>query len=93
MEVAPQRIACKNPLNAETTCLQVRERRFDAQGLAVLPHGEWRPLFEAIDGYTHRAGERTVLRLKRFQRGAVAPGTQDTVYVLDLVVETETVKP
>lgn len=93
MEVAAQRIACKNPLNDETMCLQVRERRFDAQGLAVLPHGEWRPLFEAIDGYAHRAGERTVLRLKQFQRGAVAAGTPDRVYVLDLVVETETVKP
>jgi uncharacterized lipoprotein NlpE involved in copper resistance/heat shock protein HslJ len=93
LEVNAQRVACQNPLNGQATCLQVRERRFDAQGLVVLPHGEWRPLFEAIDGYTHQPGVRNVLRLKQFQRGAVAAGTPASVYVLDLVVESETVKP
>ena len=93
LEVNAQRVACQNPQNGQTSCLQVRERRFDAQGLVVLPHGEWRPLFEAIDGYTHQPGVRNVLRLKQFQRGAVAAGTPARVYVLDLVVESETVKP
>lgn len=92
LEVTAQRVACQNSLNARTTCLQVRERRFDAQGLAVLPHGEWRSLFESIDGYTHRPGARSVLRLKQFQRGTVAPGMPARIYVLDLAVETETVK-
>ena len=93
LEVNAQRVACQNPLNGQATCLQVRERRFDAQGLVVLPHGDWRPLFETIDGYTHQPGVRNVLRLKQFQRGAVAAGTPARVYVLDLVVESETVKP
>ena len=85
MEVAAQRVACQNPLNGETLCLQVRDRQYDAQGLVVGPPGAWRPLYESIENYQHTAGVRNVLRIKRFQRGA-AP-----VYVLDLVVESETV--
>jgi uncharacterized lipoprotein NlpE involved in copper resistance/heat shock protein HslJ len=93
MEVNAQQVACQNPPSGQTSCLQVRERRFDAQGLVVLPHGEWRPLLEVIEGFTHKPGERTVLRLKQFQRTAVAAGAPARIYVLDLVVETETVKP
>ena len=93
MEVAAQRVACKNPLNGETLCLQVRERRFDEKGLVVGVPGEWRPLYESIEGYQHTPGVSNVLRLKKFQRPATQTGTPATVYVLDLVVESATVKP
>lgn len=92
LEVAAQRVACTNPLNAAaTTCLQVRDRVFDAQGLVVLPHGPWRPFYENIEGYTHQPGVRNVLRVNRYQRPAAPAGTSAAVYVLDLVVESETV--
>jgi uncharacterized lipoprotein NlpE involved in copper resistance len=91
LEVAAQPMACTNPLTAATTCLQVRDRVFDAQGLAVLPHGAWRPLYEAVDGFTHKPGVRNVLRVKRFQRSPVPAGGSPLVYVLDLVVESEVV--
>ena len=93
MEVAAQRVACKNPLNGETFCMQVRERNFDEKGLLVGVPGEWRPLYESIEGYQHTPGVRNVLRLKKFQRPALQTGTPATVYVLDLVVESATVKP
>ncbi len=91
LEVAPQPVACNKPPLGNTTCPQVRERRFDAQGLVVLPHGEWRPLYEPIEGFTPRAGERNVLRIKRFLRSAPPADASTNVYVLDLVVESETV--
>lgn len=87
LEVAAQRVACTNPVNAAvTSCLQVRDRAFDAQGLVVLPHGPWRPFYDSIEGYTHQPGVRNVLRINRYQRSAAS-----AVYVLDLVVESETV--
>lgn len=86
LEVAAQPVACSNPLTGATSCLSVRDRVFDAQGLAVGAPGAWRPLYEAIEGYTHEPGVRNVLRLKRFERAGGGP-----VYVLDLVVESETV--
>jgi hypothetical protein len=54
--------------------------------------GAWQPFAETIEGYTHQPGVRNVLRLKRFDR-APAGGGASFFYVLDLVVESETVKP
>jgi len=93
MEVAAQRVACTNPLNGETLCLQVRDRQFDEQGLTVGTPGAWRPLYETIEGYKHTPGVKNVVRLKRFQRTSAPAGASSTVYVLDLVVQSETVKP
>jgi heat shock protein HslJ len=93
LEVAPQRVACANPLTGATSCLQVRERHYDERGLRVGTPGEWQPLYEPIDGFVHIEGERKVLRLKRFQRSAAPTGGSATVYVLDMVVEAELVKP
>ena len=93
MEVAAQRVSCKNPLNGETFCLQVRERNFDEKGLLVGVPGEWRPLYESIEGYQHTPGVRNVLRLKKFQRPASQARASTSVYVLDLIVESATVKP
>jgi heat shock protein HslJ len=90
LEVAAQTVACKNPLDGATACLQVRERRYDAQGLVVGTPGAWQPFYEPIEGYTHQAGVRNVLRLKRFERAAAA-GAPSFIYVLDLVVESQTV--
>jgi heat shock protein HslJ len=92
MEVAAQRVACKNPLNGETLCLQVRDRQYDEKGLLVGVPGEWRPLYESIEGFEHTPGVRNVLRLKKFQRPAAQARASSTVYVLDLVVESATVE-
>jgi heat shock protein HslJ len=93
LEVAPQRVACTNPLTGATSCLQTRERHYDERGLRVRTPGEWQPLYEPIEGFTHADGERKVLRLMRYRRSPAPPGGAATVYVLDLVVETEIVKP
>jgi heat shock protein HslJ/uncharacterized lipoprotein NlpE involved in copper resistance len=88
LEVAAQPVACRNPFSGDTRCLQVRDRQFDAQGLPAGAPGAWRPLYENIEGFQHKAGERNVLRVKRFQRDAAPAGASSTVYVLDLIVET-----
>jgi len=92
LEVGATTVVCKNSLGASAECLQVRERRFDEQGLAVGVPGAWLPFAETIEGYTHEPGVRNVLRLKRFDR-APAGGGASFLYVLDLVVQSETVKP
>jgi hypothetical protein len=91
LEVAAQPVACSNPFTGEKTCLQVRDRAFDSQGLPAGTPSAWRPLYERIDGYTHKPGIRNVLRVKRFQRNAVPAGTPPVLYVLDLTVESEVV--
>lgn len=91
LEVAAQPVACKNPLNADTVCLQVRERHYDKQGLVVGTPEAWRPLYESIEGFTHTVGERNVLRVKRFEGPSAPAGTSPVVYVLDLIIESEIV--
>jgi len=61
--------------------------------LLVGTPGEWKPLTVNIEGFTHRKGVRNVLRVKQFQRPASAAGSPSKLYVLDLVVESENVKP
>jgi hypothetical protein len=89
LEVAAQRIPCSMPPMRMATCLQVRDRVYDANGLLVGTPGEWRAFAGEIEGYAHRAGERNVLRVKRFERSNPPADASRFVYVLDLVVESE----
>ncbi len=86
LEVAAQTVPCQPGAGAPTQCLQVRDRRFDKQGLRVEPPGEWRALYGVIDGYTHTPGVRNVLRVKRYQRQQVPADASRYLYVLDPVV-------
>jgi len=88
LEVAAQTVACRNPQGGEAQCLQVREIKFDEQGLRVGSPGEWAPFTGSIEGYQHTPGIRNVVRVNRYQpasTGADAPAP--AVYVLDMVVE------
>ena len=91
LEVAAERVACTPAQMPPTTCLRVRERRFDEQGLSDGKPGEWMTFSDPIEGYTHQVGVRNVLRINRFQRAQVPTDASAFVYVLDLVVESETV--
>lgn len=88
LEVAPQRIACHHPLIPDFRCLQVREIRYDANGVKQAP-GEWQPLYDDIEGFDFREGERKVLRLKKFHRDLTPADASSVAYVLDMVVESE----
>lgn len=93
LEVDAQTQPCAHPLIRDKRCLQVRERRYDANGLAAGAPGEWRLLYQDIEGYAHEAGVRNVLRVKRYtvrNPPADAPGQ---AYVLDAVIESEVVRP
>lgn len=91
LEVAAQTRPCNHPLIPDKQCLQVRELSYDAQG-AKTAAGEWQNFYEGIEGYTHEDGVRNVLRVKRFTRNPVPADTSASVYVLDMVVESEVVK-
>jgi len=93
LEVAPQTVACQPGAGAPAQCLQVRDRRFDKQGLRIDPPGPWRTFFGEIQGYAHASGTRNVLRIDRYTRPQPPADASRYVYVLDLVVESEVVKP
>lgn len=92
LEIAPERMPCSHGAMANAQCLKVREVRFADNGVRQ-GAGAWQPLYGEIEGYTHQAGVRNVVRLNRFQRPQPLPADASAqVYVLDMVVETERVR-
>ena len=93
LEIAAQSVACPSPPSPNTRCLQYRERHYNDKGLVVGTPGEWKLLTVNIEGFTRREDVRNVLRVKQFQGPASAGGAPSNLYVLDLVLESEIVKP
>jgi heat shock protein HslJ len=92
LEVAPQRVPCPHAMIPDHRCLHVRELRYDANGLRQ-GEGEWRFLYQEIEGYTHAPGVRNVLRVDRFDVADPPADGSSVAWVLDMVVESETVAP
>lgn len=90
LEVAAQTKPCPHPMIRDKQCLQTREVRFDAQGLKQGTPGEWQNFYDVIEGYTHEAGVRNVLRVKRFKIANPPADASSNAYVLDMVVESGT---
>ncbi|MEO7930741.1 MAG: DUF4377 domain-containing protein, partial [Lysobacter sp.] len=80
-------------LMPDKQCLQVREVTYGEDGLPSGTPGKWEPLNQDIEGYTHEAGVRNVLRLKRYPIANPPADGSSIAYVLDMVVESEQVKP
>ena len=91
LEVAAQTEPCSHPLIADKRCLQVREIRYDANGVKQGFDGEMSNFYDAIEGYTHEPGIRNVLRVKRYPIKNPPADASSQAYVLDMVVESETV--
>ena len=87
LEVAAQTRPCPHPLIKDKQCLQVREVHFDDQGLKQGQPGEFENFYDSIEGYTHEAGTRNVLRVNRFKVANAPADASSRAYVLDMVVE------
>ncbi|WP_363799553.1 META and DUF4377 domain-containing protein [Lysobacter firmicutimachus] len=92
-EVDAQRRTCPHPLMPNHQCLWVRERKYDGNGVALKPDGEWQFLYQEIEGYTHEPGVRNVVRVKKFDVKNPPADASSVAYVLDMVVESELVSP
>ena len=91
--MAAQTAACNHPLIPDMQCLWVRELEYDDKGLKAGDPGPFGHFYAPIEGYTHEPGVRNVLRLKRYPVPKPPAYGASIAYVLDMVVEAETVKP
>jgi heat shock protein HslJ len=92
LEVSSQTVSCNHPLMPNQQCLRVRELHYDAKGLRTGTPGPWQPFSSSIEGFTHRPGERNVLRVKRYALKNVPADAPSIAYELDMVVESETMR-
>ncbi len=87
LEVAAHTRPCPHPLIKDKQCLQVREVRFDENGIKQGEPGEFENFYDAIEGYDHEDGVRNVLRVKRFAVKNPPADASSRAYVLDMVIE------
>ncbi len=92
LEVAAQTKPCSHPLIPDKQCLQVREIAYDDKGIKTTT-GEWQNFYQDIEGYAHEPGVRNVVRVKRYAIKNPPADSSSIAYVLDMVVESEVVKP
>lgn len=93
LEVAAQTQRCSHPLIPNMQCLQVRELQYDANGIRKGARGEFQHFYDSIEGYEHQPGTRNVLRVKRYRVPNPPADASNAAWVLDMVVESEVVKP
>lgn len=93
LEVAAQTKPCGHPLIPDKQCLQVRELEYDDNGLKTGTDGAFGNFYSGIEGYTHEPGIRNVLRVKRYTIKNPPADGSSLAYVLEMVVESEIVKP
>ncbi|MFU8927351.1 DUF4377 domain-containing protein [Acinetobacter puyangensis] len=89
LEVAPETKACVGV--AAQQCLQVREIKYNAQGLKTAT-GNWELFYGQIEGFQHDPKLRTIIRTKRFTVKNPAADQSKYAYVHDMTVEQELVK-
>ena len=69
----------------------MRELSYDAQGRKQGTDAPFEHFYDGIEGYTHQAGTRNVLRVVRYSVQNPPADASRYAYVLDLVVEAEDV--
>lgn len=91
LEVAPKTTSCVGV--GPQTCLQVRELKYDDRGVKTYVDKDWTLFYDGIKGYQHTDNVRNIIRVKRYNIKKPAADQSSAAYVLDMVVESEIVKP
>lgn len=85
LEVSPETKPCTGVV--PQTCLQVKEIKYDAQGLKTYHAANWSNFYDAIEGFQHSSTERQVIRVKRFTIKNPAMDQSKYAYVHDMTIE------
>lgn len=91
LKVSHQTKTC-NDGNRNMQCLQVKEVRYDQQGLQTYIAPEWSLFYSPIEGYTHRPNTENILRIKRYEVQNPPADSSKYAYILDLTVMSGSVK-
>ena len=90
LEVSPETKSCTGV--APQSCLQVREIKYNEQGLKTYQAQNWSLFYDTIEGYQHTSKERQVIRVKRYTLKNPAADQSKYAYVHDMTIEREAVK-
>lgn len=86
LEVSPKTQPCDAGVR-QMQCLQVREVKYDAQGIKQPGNPNWQNFYAPIEGYEHRNDQRVILRVKKYAVKNPPADSSNAAYVLDTVIE------
>ncbi|WOE31586.1 MULTISPECIES: META and DUF4377 domain-containing protein [unclassified Acinetobacter] len=90
LEVAPDTKPCTG-VGAQT-CMQVREIKYNEQGLKTYTDPNWTLFYNQIEGFQLNPNLRQIIRVKRYTLKNPAADQSKYAYVYDMTVQSETVK-
>lgn len=90
LEISPTTKSCTG-VTAQT-CLQVKEIKYNAQGIQTSIEPNWHLFYDTIQGYQHNPAEKQVIRVKRFTIQSPAADQSKYAYVHDMTVSRESIK-
>ncbi|WP_163123154.1 META and DUF4377 domain-containing protein [Acinetobacter portensis] len=90
LEVSPKTVQCQGV--APQTCLQVREIKYNEQGIKTQVDANWSNFYDQIEGFEHTPNERQIIRVKRYEIKNPAADQSKYAYIFDMAVEREAVK-
>lgn len=86
LEVSPKTQACDAGVR-QMQCLQVREVKYDVQGVKQAASQSWQNFYDPIEGYEHHNDQRVILRVKKYAVKNPPADSSSAAYVLDAVIE------
>lgn len=89
LEISPETKQCTGV--APQTCLQVREIKYNQQGIKTQVDKDWTLFYDRIEGFKHKADERQVVRIKRYEIKNPAADQSKYAYVQDMIIEREAI--
>lgn len=87
LEISPETKSCTGV--APQTCLQVREIKYNEQGVKTQVDKDWTLFYDNIEGFQHDPNQRVIVRVKRYERKTPAADQSKYVYIHDMTVEQE----
>lgn len=89
LDISPVTQTCSTTPNAQ--CLQVKELKYNDQGIPSYIDQNWKILPIQIQGYYHDPKIKKTIRVKRFQTNATA--APQYAYIYDMTVQQEILNP
>ena len=90
LEISPDTKQCTGV--TQQSCLQVKEVKYDQNGLKTQVDKDWTLFYDQIEGFQHSPNERQIIRVKRFEIKHPAADQSKYAYIFDMAVERKIVK-
>lgn len=84
LEVSPETKKCEGV--APQTCLQVKEIKYNEQGIKTYQDANWSLFYSNIEGYQHDPKLHQIIRVKRYEIKNPAADQSKYAYVYDMAV-------